>query len=141
VLDPTADRIMLVAGAIGLLGEPIPTSVAILVWIVLIRETFIAVATVTLGVLGARRIDVVWAGKAGTLAVMFALPMFLFAAQFDGAAQVFWNVVGWGFAISGIALGYFAAATYIPAARAALREGRSQSVDKAPRPETKAATS
>jgi cardiolipin synthase len=137
VLDPTADRIMLVAGAVGLLGEPIPTSVAILVWIVLIRETLIAIATVTLGVLGARRIDVVWAGKAGTLAIMFALPMFLGAANVDGAWKVFLNVIGWGFAIGGIALGYFAAATYVPAARAALREGRSHTADSS-HPETKA---
>jgi hypothetical protein len=35
------------------------------------------------------------------------------------------DILGWGFAIGGIVLGYFAAAKYVPAARAALREGRS----------------
>jgi cardiolipin synthase (CMP-forming) len=140
VLDPTADRVLLVAGAVALLGEPIPTTVAILVWIVVIRETVIAIATVWLGLLGARRIDVVWAGKAGTLAVMFALPSFLGAANVDGAWKVLLNVMGWGFAISGIALGYFAAATYVPAARAALREGRARPANPASRTETKAAT-
>jgi cardiolipin synthase len=138
VLDPTADRILLIAGAVALLGEPIPTAVTILVWVVLIRETLIAIATVSLGLLGARRIDVVWAGKAGTLALMFALPAFLGAANVDGAWKVLLNVMGWGFAISGIALGYFAAATYVPAARAALREGRSSPAGT--RPETKAVT-
>ena len=139
VLDPTADRVLLLAGAVALLGEPIPTLVAILVWIVLIREALIAIATVTLGLLGARRIDVVWAGKAGTLALMFALPSFLAAANVDGAAKLLFNVMGWGFAIAGVALGYFAAATYVPAARAALREGRSNT-GSGPRPETKAVT-
>src|SRR5690348_11251884 len=63
VLDPTADRVLLVAGAIALLTEDLPTAVDILLWIVLVREILIAVATVSLGIAGARRIDVVWAGK------------------------------------------------------------------------------
>jgi cardiolipin synthase len=91
--------------------------------IVLAREVVIATATVGLALAGARRIDVVWAGKAGTLALMFALPMFLIA---DAASSVrsFFDFTGWGFAIGGIVLGYFAAAKYVPAARVALREGR-----------------
>jgi len=72
---------------------------------------------------GARRIDVVWAGKAGTLALMIALPMFLIADAAHSVRTVF-QVLGWAFAIGGIVLGYFAAAKYVPAARAALREGR-----------------
>jgi cardiolipin synthase len=84
----------------------------------------IAVATIALGMAGARRIDVVWAGKAGTLAIMFALPLFILADQVD-TLKVLWYVCAWGFAIGGIALGYFAALRYVPAAREALREGRS----------------
>jgi cardiolipin synthase len=123
ILDPTADRILLVAGAIGLLHLDVSTGVNILVIIVLVREVLIAAATVTLGLMGARRIDVVWAGKAGTLALMFALPMFIAA---DGIPEwdVFFLVCGWGFAIGGIVLGYYAAMRYVPAAREALREGR-----------------
>jgi cardiolipin synthase len=124
VLDPTADRALLVAGAIALLVEDLPWAVHLLVWIVLIREVLIAVATVALGVAGARRIDVVWAGKAGTLALMFALPLFLLADNTDGAWQVWWYICAWGFAISGLVLGYYAAVKYIPAARQALRDGR-----------------
>jgi cardiolipin synthase len=123
ILDPTADRVLLVAAAIALLGEGLPTGVDVLLWIVLARELVIAVATIGLALAGARRIDVVWAGKAGTLAIMFALPMFLIA---DAAESVhgFFTFTGWCFAIGGIILGYFAAAKYVPAARAALREGR-----------------
>jgi cardiolipin synthase len=125
VLDPTADRVLLVAGAAALLVEDLPVAVDIIVWIVLIREVLIAAATVTLAVAGARRIDVVWAGKAGTLAIMFALPLFLVAEPVDSDP---WEglliLAGFGFAIGGIGLGYYAAAKYIPAAREALREGR-----------------
>ena len=54
---------------------------------------------------------------------MFALPMFLIADAAPSVRTLF-DVLGWGFAIGGIVLGYFAAAKYVPAARAALREGR-----------------
>jgi cardiolipin synthase len=124
LLDPTADRVLLVAGAVALLVEDLPVAVHVIVWIVLVREVLIAVATVALGLAGARRIDVVWAGKAGTLALMFALPLFLLADNTDGAWKVLWGVVAWGFAIGGLGLGYYAALKYVPAAREALREGR-----------------
>ena len=124
ILDPVADRVLLVAAVIALLFEGLPLGVDVVLWIVLVREVLIMVATIVLAAAGARRIDVVWAGKAGTLAIMFALPAFLLA---DAAPSVgfFFNLVGWGFAIGGIVLGYIAAAKYVPAARAALREGRS----------------
>jgi cardiolipin synthase len=124
ILDPTADRVLLVAAVVALLFEDLPVGVDVVLWIVLIREVLVVVATIVLAAAGARRIDVVWAGKAGTLAIMFALPAFLLA---DAAPSVefFFNLVGWGFAIGGIVLGYIAAAKYVPAARAALREGRS----------------
>jgi cardiolipin synthase len=125
VLDPTADRVLLVTGCIALLVEDLPVGVEIMVWVILMREIVVAVATIALAFAGARRIDVVWAGKAGTLALMFALPMFLGA---DAVESDVWRVLlaiaGWGFAIAGIGLGYYAVTKYIPAAREALREGR-----------------
>jgi cardiolipin synthase (CMP-forming) len=124
VLDPVADRALLVAGAIALLVEDLPLAVDVVLWIVLAREVLIAVATVGLGIAGAKRIDVVWAGKAGTLALMFALPLFLLADNTDGAWQVWWYLCAWGFAIGGMGLGYYAALKYVPAAREALRQGR-----------------
>ena len=124
ILDPTADRVLLVAAAIALLREDLAAAVNVVLWIVLVREALIGLVTVALGLAGARRIDVVWAGKAGTLALMFALPMFLIAHAASSVRTVF-NVGGWLFAIGGIALGYYAALKYVPAARAALRDGRS----------------
>lgn len=123
ILDPTADRVLLVAAAIALLHENINGAVNIVLWIVLVREAVIAAATISLAIAGARRIDVVWAGKAGTLAIMFALPMFL-AADAIPSWRGFFMFCGWGFAIGGILLGYYAAAKYVPAARQALKEGR-----------------
>jgi cardiolipin synthase len=127
ILDPTADRVLLVAAAVALLREDLGTAINVMIWVVLVRELLIAIATVVLGVAGARRIDVVWAGKAGTLALMFALPMFLLADAAPSVRTVF-DVLGWMFAIGGIGLGYYAAARYVPAARAALRDGRAARV-------------
>jgi cardiolipin synthase len=125
VLDPTADRVLLLAGAVALLVEDLSGAVHVVVAVVLVREVLIAVVTVGLALAGARRIDVVWAGKAGTLALMFALPLFLAADELSSDA-VAWiaGACGWCFAIGGIALGWYAAAEYLPAAREALREGR-----------------
>jgi len=125
ILDPTADRVLLVAGAIALLYEDLGPAVNVMMCIVLAREVLIAAAGLTLALAGARRIDVVWAGKAGTLALMFAMPLFLLADNSSGAMQILAAICAWGFAIGGIALGYYAATRYVPAARAALREGRS----------------
>ena len=46
-------------------------------WAVLVREVLVAVATLVLAAMGARRIDVTWFGKAGTFGLMFAFPLFL----------------------------------------------------------------
>jgi cardiolipin synthase (CMP-forming) len=123
VLDPTADRVLLVAAVIALLAEgSVPVVVG---WLVLVREVLISVAVLALAVAGARRIDVQWAGKAGTLALMFALPGFLLAdAMSDGAGRTLVLLATWVFTLGGLALGYWAAAVYVPLARRALRDGR-----------------
>ena len=129
ILDPTADRVLLVAAAIAVLTQGLPVAVNTVVWIMLIREVLIAAATIGLALAGARRIDVVWAGKAGTLALMFSLPMFLGSDATRASWHAFFVVCAWGFAIGGIGLGYYAAAKYVPVARAALREGRALRTD------------
>jgi cardiolipin synthase len=83
----------------------------------------ISIAVLVLAAAGARRMDVQWAGKAGTLALMFALPGFLLADAVS-ELRVPILVVTWVFTIGGLALSYYAAIAYIPQARAALREGR-----------------
>ncbi len=134
ILDPTADRVLLVAAAVAVLTQGLPIAVDAVVWIMLVREVLIAAATIGLALAGARRIDVVWAGKAGTLALMFSLPMFLGADATGASWHAFFVVCAWGFAIGGIGLGYYAAARYVPVARAALREGRATRVVAEVRP-------
>ncbi len=78
---------------------------------------------VLLAVLGASRIDVLWVGKAGTFGLMFAYPAFLLG---DGTAS--WQepvrVVAWVTGLTGLALAWWAAASYVGPARRALRDGR-----------------
>jgi cardiolipin synthase len=131
IFDPTADRLLLLAATVALLLVDVPNIAKAFVAVVLAREALVAVATLTLAVAGARRIDVLWVGKAGTLAVMFSLPMLLLAARVDGTWHAVLLVGGWGFGVPGIALGYYAAAKYVPAARLALRDGRSARLPKA----------
>jgi cardiolipin synthase len=123
ILDPTADRILLLVAAIALLVQgSVPPVVGVLV---LARELLVSVAALALAAAGARRIDVQWVGKAGTLALMFALPLFLWADATDGALHSLVIVAAWSFTTIGLAMSYYAALTYVPLARAALRDGRS----------------
>ncbi len=124
VLDPTADRVLLFTAVVALLVDgSVPLWVGILV---LVREALVSVAVVALAVAGARRIDVLWAGKAGTLALMFAFPGFLIAHDTASGSAVHdgFLAAAWVFTVGGLVLGYYAAVVYIPQARAALREGR-----------------
>src|SRR6478672_11652464 len=123
ILDPVSDRIMLIGGAVGLiLSGDVPVWVGVLV---LAREALLSVVTLVLAAAGARRIDVQWVGKAGTLALMFALPLFVLVAELEpSAARDVIEVITWIFTIGGLVLSYYAAALYIPLARVALRDGR-----------------
>src|SRR5436305_957244 len=77
VLDPVADRVLLLVAAVALIADgAVPVVIGVLV---LVREALVSAAVLALALAGARRIDVQWAGKAGTLSLMFALPLFLLA--------------------------------------------------------------
>jgi cardiolipin synthase (CMP-forming) len=120
VLDPTADRILLGTVVISLIVDgSVP---AVVGWAVLIREVLVSIAVVALAAAGAKRIDVQWAGKAGTLALMVAFPLFMMGTHGPWGAPA--EVVAWGFALFGLAMSWYAAATYVPIGRRALAEGR-----------------
>jgi len=125
ILDPTADRILLIVGIIGILVDgSVPAWVGV---ITIVREVLVSGTTLVLAALGARRIDVQWVGKAGTFCNMFAFPLFLASestVSWHGTARV----LAWIFVALGIPLSWYAAATYVPIARRALREGRSARV-------------
>jgi cardiolipin synthase len=95
----------------------------------LAREVVVSGAVLLLASLGARRIDVLWVGKAGTFALMFSYPAFLLG---DGTAQ--WQepirVIAWVTGIIGLILAWIAAASYVPLARNALADGRRSRADR-----------
>jgi cardiolipin synthase (CMP-forming) len=122
VLDPVADRVLLLVTAVALMVQgSVPIAVGILV---LARELAVSVAVLMLAAAGARRIDVQWVGKAGTLALMFAFPLFLWADAIHGSAHDLVSFAAWCFTAGGLLLSYYAALTYVPLARQALRDGR-----------------
>lgn len=121
VLDPVADRLLFLVGAGGILVDgSVPTWFAVTV---LVRETLVGGATLVLGALGARRIDVTWFGKAGTFGLMIAFPLFL-ASHSDLSWADTAGVLAWVAGIPGLALSLYAAVLYVPLARRALAEGR-----------------
>ena len=123
ILDPVADRLLLLCGIGGILYVgAVPTWVAV---VALAREGLVAATALGLAALGARRIDVTWFGKAGTFGLMVAFPLFL-----CGHSTASWHRAGedmaWIAAIPGMILGVYALMLYVPLARRALAEGRQQ---------------
>ena len=121
VLDPTADRLLVVTGVVVIIVHH-----AVPLWFgvtTLVREGLVGGMVLILASLGAARIDVLWVGKAGTFGLMFAYPAFLLghgAASWQDPIRVFAWVAG----IGGLALAWIAAAAYVKPARAAFTAGR-----------------
>lgn len=128
VLDPVADRLLLVVGVSSILVDgSAPLWFGLLV---LAREALVAVAGILLAALGARRIDVTWWGKAGTFAMMFAFPLWL-AGESTLSYAPFVDALAWVFALPGLVLSYVALALYVPLGLRALHEGRAQRAARA----------
>jgi cardiolipin synthase (CMP-forming) len=122
ILDPIADRLLFFVGVGGIIvvGGAAPVWFS---WAVIVREVFVSLAVITLALLGAKRIDVTWVGKAGTFSLMVAFPSFLAGSSTWTIAPLF-HALGWVTGIPGLALSYWAAATYVPIGLRALQEGR-----------------
>jgi cardiolipin synthase len=122
ILDPTADRLLLVVAVVSMLIDgSVP---AIVAWPAIIRETVVGLSVAVLTVMGARRIDVTWVGKCATFLLMTAFPLFLAGHADDFALADAARVAGWACAIVGLAVSYYAAYGYVALARRALSEGR-----------------
>jgi cardiolipin synthase (CMP-forming) len=120
VLDPLADRVLLIVGVTAILIDgSVPPVIA---WATLVREILVAGAFLVLAALGARRIDVQWAGKAGTFGLMFAFPLFLMGHDQGFSPHKLAEFLAWCCAIPALVLAWYAAVTYVPLARQALRE-------------------
>ena len=127
VLDPVADRVLLLTAGVALVVQgSVPVIIGVLV---LAREVVVSVAVLILAAMGARRIDVQWAGKAGTLSIMVAFPLYLWADGIDaGAGHDVVLAAAWTFAVVGLVLGWSVLFQYLPLAREALRQGRAAHV-------------
>ena len=125
ILDPTADRLLLlVAVPCLLIDGTIPGWFALTV---LVREVLVGAATLVLAALGARRIDVSWWGKTGTFALLWAVPCFLAGESRVPVDEAF-TVMAWVFGLPGLAIAWWAAFGYLPVARRALVEGRADRI-------------
>lgn len=119
VLDPVADRLLLAVAAVSIIAVgAVPLWVAV---VALAREGLVAGGFLVVAILGGRRMDVSWAGKAGTFGLMVALPAFLLGHSPAGGHRVL-EVVAWVAAIPALAIGWYAAITYLPRARQALAQ-------------------
>jgi cardiolipin synthase len=121
VLDPVADRVLVVTAVVAVIVHG-----AVPVWFgaaTLAREVVVSGAVLLLASLGAKRIDVLWVGKAGTFALMFSYPAFLLGYGTAGWQEPV-RIVAWITGITGLVLAWIAAGSYIPVARRALVEGR-----------------
>ena len=126
IFDPVVDRLLFFVSIVAIIAAD-----AAPLWFclaVLLREAVIAIATLVLASLGARRIDVTWVGKAATFGLMFTFPAFLWATA-DWPLQGVFAVLAWVCAIPSIVASYYAAATYVPLGLGALREGRAARLD------------
>lgn len=121
ILDPVADRLLLIggAGAIVWVGA-VPIWVAV---VALGRELLVTVTVLALAAMGSRRIDVTWWGKAGAFGLMVAFPLFL-----CGHSTAWWHrpaeVMAWIAFVPGMLFGLYSLWAYVPLAREALSTGR-----------------
>ncbi len=126
VLDPVADRILMMTGLIAVAsagGVPWWFAIATLV-----REVLVSSLTIVLALLGAARIDVLWWGKVSTFALMVTYPLFLLTSNDHHAALALWQEWGrgacWVIGVTGLALSWAVLGGYIGPAKRALRAGR-----------------
>lgn len=127
MFDPTVDRLLMVVGIGSIMLDDLPLDwFMTFAWVVLVREVVLSSFVVVTIALGARRMDVTWAGKAGTFGMMMAFPSFLAAADTglpDAVATTF-LVIAWGSGIPALVLSMVAFIGYLPKGVAAVSEGR-----------------
>jgi cardiolipin synthase (CMP-forming) len=126
ILDPSADRILVMAGLIG-----VAAAAGVPWWfagITLVREVLVSLLTVVLAALGAARIDVLWWGKVSTFALMTTFPLFLLTTNPHHAPLSEWQHVlrdvTWVIGLAGLALAWVVFFGYIRPAARALASGR-----------------
>jgi len=126
VLDPTADRLLVIGGLIAVAAAGgVPWWFA---GLTLVREVLVSVLTLVLAALGAARINVLWWGKVSTFALMTAFPLFLLTTNPHHAALRTWQhdarTSCWVIGLLGLGLSWLVLFGYVKPALHALRTGR-----------------
>jgi cardiolipin synthase len=101
ILDPTIDRLYIFATLVVLFMRD-----AIPLWLVLTlisRDALLALITVVLTAKGKPPLKVTFMGKAATFNLLYAFPLLLLALNDSGVGELAF-IVGWAFAIWGVAL-------------------------------------
>lgn len=125
LFDPTVDRMLFVVSITAIIIDR--SAPLWFCWIVLTREVVVSTITVTLTAMRVKPVDVTWFGKAATLSLMIAFPMWLAGNSTSGGADVF-NIVAWVFAVPGLLLSAYATAAYVPKWRSAFRNRETSAV-------------
>lgn len=126
VIDPVADRILVVAGLVAVaVAAGVPWWFALAT---LAREVVVSLLTLVLAALGAARIDVLWWGKVSTFSLMASFPLFLLTTNPHHGALTTWQHVvrdaTWVVGMFGLGLAWVVLFGYVRPALAALRTGR-----------------
>jgi cardiolipin synthase len=110
VLDPAADRMYIFASLIGLtLNGTIPAWLAM---VIIARDVMLLIVYPILASRGYGPLPVHFLGKAGTFALLYALPLLLMADIFPTAKFIVLPLA-WGFAYWGVALYWVAGFMYV----------------------------
>lgn len=119
VLDPTADRVVVMTSAITLVvygAAPVWVGV-----VVLAREVVVSAMVLLLAALGAKRMGVMWAGKAGTFGLMVCFPLLVATLGPGGFAHAVREVT-WVLLAPALAFSLYSMVAYVPVARRRLAE-------------------
>ena len=118
LLDPAADRLFIIVTLVALaLRDVVPWWLLI---VLVLRDVVLGIMLLVLGRAGYAPLPVHLAGKAGTFALLYAFPLLLLA-EWDSWVGVVAGVVGWAFALWGVALYWFAGGLYLAQAARLLR--------------------
>ncbi len=116
VLDPVADRLLIVSSLIGgLIAGVLPVWFG---WGLIAREAVVGGMALYLAFKGAGTIEVRWLGKAATFALYGAIPAFYLAAA--DVAPVLMLPIAWVLGIFGLGLYWWVAVLYVGDSRAKL---------------------
>ncbi len=125
ILDPVADRLVILTAIPCLLVDG--SAPIIFCLIGLFREVSLTFTVLIMAAFKFDTIKVNWAGKAGTLLLFMAFPLFLLSnSDVPSGVESTSVILAWSFGIPGLILSYTAVRLYIPEVRNQIRNRHSK---------------